>query len=935
MLLLAALLSLAVLADGFLPMFTRTSVSHRDITERAVLRKTAEVCRDIAVAEGRFFSLDMDDVLTVDKVLMACSSSRKSVLSTIKFQTSLSTIVFSNGLVDVIHYFKARHHITDEQLEEGREVITRGSAAVKASVWRSSFYAGRQVLGSILHPLQDFYSHSNWVELGRTVPYRTLIQPDQPFVDLAGPGVPTCRSCKEKNCEDNLLPEILRKGLITTGYFTTFSFRKPRGKCSHGGTFDLSSYKDPKGGINKDSKSASHGSLHFKAAALAVDAAAELLEDIRMSVGNRNFLRLMGISQASVLCLVVDTTVSMGGDIAELRRVSFDLIDHRRGTELEPPAYILVPFNDPDFGPVQRTTDADVFKASIDRLTFGGGGDIPEMSLSGLQLALTAAPPYSEIFVFTDAPAKDVHLRGTIQALIESTKSTVTFMTTHSAGRWGRAVSGTQTYQLYSDLSAASGGLAIKVEKSELHDAMSVMMDSSQSAVVTVAEFESRPGRGTEAFLFLVDASLQNVVVYITGSPSLTFKFTDHSGESQTSSQSSGPLGTMTTTGNLRRVSLSNRTGLWELTVNSKDPYSVKITGQSSIDFIFNLVEAFEGAHGDFSLKEGRVMAGGNATLAITVAGGDTVKVTEVMLWEGWKQTRVNGALTSYGGGTYLVGFTGVPAGDYVVIMKGEDSNSSSIFQRQASTRLKTSSVSVTAEVNDTSIEPGSSVTVPFTVAIASDGLIDDHATGTFKVQANNDRDFPSSSPDSLVIGRRGGGRASGTVTLTAPASAASGSDVTLTIVAQNQATADVNYATLRFSIIAEVKDIYRPVCRTISTSKCASPSPCSSATWAFVTSITDAGGSGINTVEIHQGNGTLITSTVVGSDGENVTMVTYSASCCTEKVVLAAVDRAGNVGTCVGQAVTNSAGLGFAVEPSVISKYFLWSSLVVSLLCM
>lgn len=34
--------------------------------------------------------------------------------------------------------------------------------------------------------VKDFYSHSNWVELGNTAPYSTLIQPDEPFENLAG-----------------------------------------------------------------------------------------------------------------------------------------------------------------------------------------------------------------------------------------------------------------------------------------------------------------------------------------------------------------------------------------------------------------------------------------------------------------------------------------------------------------------------------------------------------------------------------------------------------------------------------------------------------------------------------------------------------------------------------------------------------------------------
>lgn len=53
-------------------------------------------------------------------------------------------------------------------------------------------------------------------------------------------------------------------------------------------------------------------------------------------------------------------------------------------------------------------------------------------------------------------------------------------------------------------------------------------------------------------------------------------------GVSQSSIQSSGPLASFTTVGNLRRLSLNteNQTGSWEITVDSNKPYSVKVTGQ-------------------------------------------------------------------------------------------------------------------------------------------------------------------------------------------------------------------------------------------------------------------------------------------------------------------------------------------------------------------
>lgn len=59
-------------------------------------------------------------------------------------------------------------------------------------------------------------------------------------------------------------------------------------------------------------------------------------------------------------------------------------------------------------------------------------------------------------------------------------------------------------------------------------------------------------------------------------------------GVSQSSSQSSGPLVTFTTAGNLRRLSLNtdNQTGSWEISVNSNNPYSVKVTGQYDRDHL-------------------------------------------------------------------------------------------------------------------------------------------------------------------------------------------------------------------------------------------------------------------------------------------------------------------------------------------------------------
>ena len=122
--------------------------------------------------------------------------------------------------------------------------------------------------------VKDFYSHSNWVELGNSAPYDALVRSDQPLDNLAGQtlvssvpksaawhrfehtslkaahetcrrcicavillgaaftagrNTPTCRNCEGDRCEDNVRPELQQQGLITSGYFSLISSAKPAG----------------------------------------------------------------------------------------------------------------------------------------------------------------------------------------------------------------------------------------------------------------------------------------------------------------------------------------------------------------------------------------------------------------------------------------------------------------------------------------------------------------------------------------------------------------------------------------------------------------------------------------------------------------------------------------------------------------------------------
>ncbi|XP_074468125.1 von Willebrand factor A domain-containing protein 7-like [Sebastes fasciatus] len=897
------------------------SLSHLEITESAILNVTVQVCRALAQAEGTDFT-PPPQPFTAETVAVACGAPQSSK----SYRQAIQFIILRNVRVDIRHALNASFHFDEEMFDQGRKIITEGILAVKASNKQENYEAARQKIGEIFHPLQDFYSHSNWLEVGNTLPNPNLIRSDVSIGNVADVSRATCRNCDGDDCRNNILEDIIEGKVLTSGYFGIVPIvsTKPRGKCSHGGGVDQTSTIEPTGGINKDSFSASHGHLHTAAANMAIAASSQLLEDIRGAAGDRPFLKMMGISKGSskALCFVIDTTQSMSDDIAAVRTVTASIINSDVGTKDEPAVYILVPFNDPDFGPLIKTTDPNVFKTVVNSLTAAGGGDDQELSLSGLQLALAAAPSNSEIFLFTDAPAKDKNLKSTVIALIERTQSVVIFMITGSTvvNRRGRSVEQKQQKiseadaQLYRDVAQASGGLVIEVAKSELPVATSIIAQSSNSSLVTLLQAARSPGK-TDTFSFRVDDTVINPTVYITGR-SFNFTLTSPTGESQQSTDTTGSLITASqSVGNFQTLKLKKITGLWKMKMASTNPYSLRVVGQSPIDFLFDFVEMSQGPFGGFDALDTRPRAGVNGSLLVSLTGSDSATLTEVALVESSGSEEIKGVVEAQGSGNFLVKVNRIPSVAFVVRVKGQGdiTRTSTVFQRQTPTNFRASNLTITADSNAILV-PGTPFSVPFTVTTSGVG-------GNFTIRATNSRGFDSTSPTRLFV--ETGNSTNGTVTMSAPRNTPSGSDVTLTIEAEAPGGEDTNYIVLRFSIVNTVTDFIQPVCQLLSLETNCSDI-CSLEMWKFSAQASDGDdGTGVDSVSLRQGNGTLNTSLAPGN--ENITLVSYSSSCCSPDMEMLVVDRVGNVGVC---------SYNFRDTPSsstkVIPSLLLWLSIVV-----
>ncbi|KAG9342175.1 hypothetical protein JZ751_017175 [Albula glossodonta] len=209
------------------------------------------------------------------------------------------------------------YHFDSERVEEAVDMLQQFWAQTLLSVRSRDNQGARRSLGCLFHSLQDFYSHSNWVEMGQNSIYLHLLHPGEPAIPVAS--------------------------------VSLFYASRDTGKCSHGGLLDSSRHHGARGGINKDSTSpffSPHHYLHGDAARLATAATITTLRDLRDAVGTESFLRLFSVWQQPALVFVMDTTGSMFEEITAARLRALSIIQARADSQ-QPRTYILVPFHDP------------------------------------------------------------------------------------------------------------------------------------------------------------------------------------------------------------------------------------------------------------------------------------------------------------------------------------------------------------------------------------------------------------------------------------------------------------------------------------------------------------------------------------------------------------------------------------------------------------
>ncbi|EJD76713.1 CBR-HIM-4 protein [Loa loa] len=388
----------------------------------------------------------------------------------------------------------------------------------------------------------------------------------------------------------------------------------------------------------------------------------------------------------SSLTFVFDTTGSMNDDLIQVQDGAKKILDTvLKQREKLIYNYVYVPFHDPRVGPVFSTTDPRTFQRHLNSVHVVGGGDCPEMTLSGIQMALKASLPASFIYVFTDARAKDYHLEDQIVNLIQEKQSSVVFVMTGDCNN--RTHPG---FQCYERIAAVGFGQVFHLEKTDINKVLNYVRHSITLKKVHIM-YEVRDHSGTSLCQIPVDRSLTELTVSLSGDKDdgsyLDISLIDPKGERLDRAQLSNESGSIDLS-NIKLIRIRNpMPGIWKIRTSSRLKHTLRVLGHGAIDFKYGfavkLVDKME-------LSHPRPIAHQSTYLIVNMKGlAAPGMVTEISLVDYYGKELFSKAATIHMPNPYqyYIGPFVPPTGLFFVRVRGEDDRSYE-FQRIAPTAI-------------------------------------------------------------------------------------------------------------------------------------------------------------------------------------------------------------------------------------------------------
>ncbi len=472
----------------------------------------------------------------------------------------------------------------------------------------------RRFAGRALHTLQDFYTHSNWVMtpgLGNT---------DRPFDLLGVEGtdaqiqsmlaprdLTTCTP-------DGGTPAFDGERKLTTGYFKVAvrallwdSIVEP-GKCNHGG----GAFQE---GIHKDEPSRR---FHREARHVAVLATKAYIRQILDVVDDRGKRAFMGIG--GTLGFVIDDTGSMGseidGVIASVQRLiqrAAALPEDRR-----PGQYLLVRYGDASATVAALTDDPNVLLGRLRSIVPSGGGDCPEAAMAGLLTAVQASTRTGQLFLYTDADAKDAGAQGNVAFQANAKNVSISVI---SSGRCDK-----EQDPAYGYITRATGGQELLLGSSETEKVFDIIAPTLTGDAQPLIDINDNLGSGkgaaaVKAYDIPVDDTITTLSISASIETRLKIDVLRPGGAVVRSSDSDATI-TTTEAGVFATIN-SPAAGNWRVRFEGSGEVQLSVKGNSDIafdDFAFVRETGRPGHEGHYPIA-GDPLAGGATEARATTVG--------------------------------------------------------------------------------------------------------------------------------------------------------------------------------------------------------------------------------------------------------------------------------------------------------------------------